>query len=315
MSRKSFLAVALAVLVAAAVPFVSTLPAGAAGAAPAAPAGATACVGGTAPFAAGGDLDQARQAMTCLVNEERARWGLPSVTTSALLDEAAELHGEWMADTQVFDHVETGPGALAQPHDRVTHAGYAFSFVGENLAAGPATPYDVVQRWLGSVGHCQNLRSPEPVHVGLYVTTAPIVYQGRTIAPVWTLVLGRPQGVAAPSADTTARAACLSAPAPAPGPAVVGSTTGKASKVKVEAVVAKRRVTLRITVRAARKPARGKVVVTTAEGIVRKARLSRRGQAKVTLKRQPKGKQAYTVIYLGNARTKWSQKTVKVKVR
>ncbi|MDQ6526191.1 CAP domain-containing protein [Nocardioides sp. LHD-245] len=314
MSRTSFLGAGLAALLAVAVPFVP---------AAAAPARAATCANSAVPFGPGADLAGVRAAVTCLVNADRATWGLPALSASPSLDEAARLHGAWMATTQVIDHVESGPGALPQPWDRATAAGYAYAFVGENLAAGQPTPHDVVQGWLRSVGHCVNLRSPEPLDLGLYVTTDPIVHQGAGISPVWTLVLGRQAGVGVPSADTAARAACTSGgpsatPPQAGGaadPSYGGSTTGTASRVKVTAVGGKRRATFTIRARAGKRAARGKVVIAVDGRILEKVRLSRRGTVTVTLRKQPKGARTYTVVYLGNKRTRASQRSVDVRVR
>ncbi|WGX96558.1 CAP domain-containing protein [Nocardioides sp. L-11A] len=320
MFRERLLGAGLAVLLAAAVPFVP----GAAAAGPGvrAPARAATCADGAVPFVAGGDLARARAAVTCLVNADRAARGLPTLSASPLLDEAARLHGQWMATTQVIDHVESGPGARPQPWDRAAAAGYAYAFVGENLAAGQPTPADVVQGWLRSVGHCENLRSPQPLDIGLYVTTDPIVHQGAGISPVWTLVLGRQAGVAVPSADTSGQAACTATvpslvPPQAGGAAADfgGSTTGRASRVKVTAVGAKRRATFTIRARTGKRPARGKVLIAADGRVLEKARLSRRGTVTVTVRKQPRGERTYTVVYLGNKRTRAAQRSVDVRVR
>jgi len=156
----------------------------------------------------GSTLSTVLSAVTCLVNDEREAWGLPSLTRFAMLDAAAAAHDAWMTQTHVFDHVESGAGSQPQPSDRVQAAGYQWSFVAENIAAGQRTAYDVVQVWLHSVGHCKNILSPQPTDLGLDVSTGSVTTGGAAVSPVWTMVLGRWSGESAPSSSTVAQAAC-----------------------------------------------------------------------------------------------------------
>ena len=108
-----------------------------------------------------------------LVNEARAqsrRCGRQSFSaTTALklsqaLGNAALAHSLDMATRDYFDH--TGADG-SSPASRVTRAGYAWRTVGENLAAGVATPEEVVSGWLQSAAHCQNLMDPRFTDMGV----------------------------------------------------------------------------------------------------------------------------------------------------
>src|SRR5262249_27575271 len=70
------------------------------------------------------------------------------------LDLAAAEHSQDMASHEYMDH--TGRDG-STPGIRVTRAGYKWKAVGENLASGILSPEDVVNGWLGSPHHCENL--------------------------------------------------------------------------------------------------------------------------------------------------------------
>ena len=50
---------------------------------------------------------------------------------------------------------------------RVTNAGYTWSSIAENIAAGTHSPAGVIQQWLNSPGHCANIMNPAYVHMGV----------------------------------------------------------------------------------------------------------------------------------------------------
>src|SRR5882672_2057539 len=76
---------------------------------------------------------------------------------------AAQFHSDEMAEHDYFGHV--GPDG-SEAGDRVRARGYYWSAVGENIAAGPPTPEQVVAKWLSNAGYCANLMSPRFVHMG-----------------------------------------------------------------------------------------------------------------------------------------------------
>jgi uncharacterized protein YkwD len=108
-----------------------------------------------------------------LVNEARARptrcgRQLFDATTplklSTVLGNAALAHSLDMATRGYFEH--TGADG-STPASRVTRAGYSWRVVGENLAAGVATPDEAVAGWLQSALHCQNLMDPRFTDMGV----------------------------------------------------------------------------------------------------------------------------------------------------
>jgi uncharacterized protein YkwD len=70
------------------------------------------------------------------------------------LEQAAFSHSADMATNNYFAH-ESQDGRT--PADRVSAAGYAWSAIGENIAAGYPDVAAVVDGWMTSPGHCANI--------------------------------------------------------------------------------------------------------------------------------------------------------------
>ncbi|HEU4536999.1 MAG TPA: CAP domain-containing protein [Polyangiaceae bacterium] len=85
------------------------------------------------------------------------RWSEP-------LARAARAHSEDMAARDYFSHVTPENKDLA---DRVAAQGYAFSALGENIAAGQRSAADAVEGWLASPGHCENIMSGAFQDIGI----------------------------------------------------------------------------------------------------------------------------------------------------
>ena len=132
-----------------------------------------------------------RTAVVCLVNAERAEFGLPRLREAGRLDSAAQSWVEAMMATGEFGH-GSGPGA------HVTAAGLRWSAVGENVASGFATPLGVVAAWMTSVEHCQIILSPLYTLVGTGVSPHPV--SGYASGPAtWAQDFALPAGSRAPS--------------------------------------------------------------------------------------------------------------------
>jgi len=229
----------------------------------AAPAGAQApprpkCPG--ADVAAKRDQAAARSAVLCIVNAERGVRGLPALVGDARLDAAARGHSADMADRDYFDHV-TPEGRT--PADRADAAGYAWSAISENIAAGQKTAREVMTDWMQSVGHCRGVLAPEPVHFGLG-----LVLRGDP-DPTWTQMFGLPEDMAPPSQDTLPADGCpyerLSI---APGPARVTLVALRrfGTRVSVAGVLAEEGAGRRITIVARRGGRRTRRHTTTRSG-------------------------------------------------
>ncbi len=99
-----------------------------------------------------------------LTNAQRLQAGLQPLTLNSKLNNAAQAHSEDMAIHDFFDHKGSNGSSIG---DRAIASGYNFSRLGENIAAGYATPEDVVQGWLNSPGHRANILNPSYREIGI----------------------------------------------------------------------------------------------------------------------------------------------------
>jgi uncharacterized protein YkwD len=108
-----------------------------------------------------------------LINEARARGTrcgersfapAPPVRLSGTLAGVALGHAADMAEHNYFEHQDlTG----RSPAQRVRAVGYQEKLVGENIAYGPKSAEEVVQGWLDSPGHCENIMDPRFAEMGI----------------------------------------------------------------------------------------------------------------------------------------------------
>jgi uncharacterized protein YkwD len=114
---------------------------------------------------------QMESSIGCLINEERASYGLRPVTPNTDLRRAALSHSNEMIDQGYFEH--TSPAGLSFI-DRIQATGYMQGTrsweVGENLVwgTGPlSTPQSLVSSWMNSPPHRENLLRPTFQEVGI----------------------------------------------------------------------------------------------------------------------------------------------------
>jgi hypothetical protein len=98
-----------------------------------------------------------------LTNLERQKAGVPALRLSNKLNQAAQNHADDMAKNNYFSH--TGLNG-SKPSDRAKAAGYNYSYIGENIAAGHSTPADTIQQWMNSQGHRENILNSNYTEIG-----------------------------------------------------------------------------------------------------------------------------------------------------
>jgi uncharacterized protein YkwD len=99
--------------------------------------------------------------IACLINEQRAAYGVSPVQPNADLRQAALSHSTEMVSQSYFEH--TSPSGVSFV-DRIVATGYTrgatFWEVGENLVWGSgtlSTPQSLVTSWMNSPPHRENL--------------------------------------------------------------------------------------------------------------------------------------------------------------
>lgn len=136
-----------------------------------------------------------RAAILCLVNQERKRFHLPLLHENAKLDHSAQAHTDDMVKRNYFSHYSPNGAA---PWDRMSAAGYNWSWAGENIATGYPTPASVIDAWMSDVGHCQNILTPQFHDIGIGVNPHGIRKVGSGPA-TWTQDFGLRRGQNPPS--------------------------------------------------------------------------------------------------------------------
>ncbi len=154
--------------------------------------------GGEVPGGGGGGcaLSTEEQAMLDAVNATRAQArvcgsmgsfpAVPPLAWSCPLKAAAQGHSTDMATNNFFSHTGSNGSSVG---DRATGAGYSWTAVGENIAAG--TSYSavsaVLQGWINSPGHCANLMRSSYRELGAAKVSNP----SSTYNVYWTQVFGK----------------------------------------------------------------------------------------------------------------------------
>ncbi|MEM1485114.1 CAP domain-containing protein [Oscillospiraceae bacterium PP1C4] len=99
-----------------------------------------------------------------LVNEARAQNGLGALTENAELDKIATLKSQDMADLNYFSHTSPTYGS---PFDMLSQFGITYRAAGENIAMGQPTPEAVMNAWMNSQGHRENILNANYDKIGV----------------------------------------------------------------------------------------------------------------------------------------------------
>jgi uncharacterized protein YkwD len=116
-------------------------------------------------------------AVFVLANQERQDRGLPPYGYDTALARAALGHAQDMMEQDYFDHTSLDGRTFG---DRADDAGYSGFPSGENIALGQRTPAEVMESWMDSQGHRQNILSSRSSEIGVGV-----------VARYWVQVFGR----------------------------------------------------------------------------------------------------------------------------
>ncbi|RKP26002.1 hypothetical protein SYNPS1DRAFT_28281 [Syncephalis pseudoplumigaleata] len=101
--------------------------------------------------------------MLCLVNRERAKYGLPPLGDSAALTHAAQYHSNDQASMDSMIHRSSnGEG----PTTRLMRFINNVLYTAENIAPDAASEEEVFAMWMGSPIHARHILSPKATHTG-----------------------------------------------------------------------------------------------------------------------------------------------------
>ena len=103
-----------------------------------------------------------------LLDQDRARFGLPALMHDDVLAAVARQHSSEMARTGEIAHVSPTTGTVA---NRLEVAGFSASFAAENIARS-STIADAQEGLMRSPGHRAAILTPDATHVGIGVVTS-----------------------------------------------------------------------------------------------------------------------------------------------
>lgn len=101
-----------------------------------------------------------------MVNAERKKKGLPLLVHDPYLDQLAVIKIQDMFEHEYFAHESPYYG---HPWDMATIYEYEFSSFGENIARYLSSPRDVMNAWMASVPHKENILKSAYTHIGVAV--------------------------------------------------------------------------------------------------------------------------------------------------
>lgn len=102
-----------------------------------------------------------------LVNQERSKQGLAPLVLDGKLSNVAQTKAKDMVERNYFSHTSPTYGS---PFDMLKQFGISYSAAGENIAEGQSSPQEVMNDWMNSTGHRENILSSkyDKIGVGYY---------------------------------------------------------------------------------------------------------------------------------------------------
>ncbi len=157
-----------------------------------------------------------------LTNLERQQSGLLPLTVNSKLTAAAQAKATNMFALNYWAHVS--PTGI-QPWFFISQSGYAYRYAGENLARDFSDPQSVVQAWMNSPSHKDNLLNSRYTDIGVAVMDGSL--EGRDTTLV--VQMFGTQLAAVPAVDNTA-SLTVHAQELTPAPTVIVSPTPETLK-------------------------------------------------------------------------------------
>ncbi len=158
-----------------------------------------------------------------LTNAERVEAGLEPLTVNDKLTSAAQQKGEHMLQEDYFSHIS--PSGIT-PWFWMNKVGYTYKVAGENLAIDFTEAEDVVQAWMNSPTHKENMLLSSYTETGVAVVTGE--FQGGTSTivvhmfglPSTATAQVAPATTVSPTTPTPAIVLPTTTPLPSPSPTV-----------------------------------------------------------------------------------------------
>ena len=108
--------------------------------------------------------DDFESQVAALVNQERAKEGLPGLQLDSYISEVARIKAQDLRDRRYFNHQSPTYGS---PFEMMETFGINYSYAGENIAKGQKSPQVVMDGWMGSPGHKDNILNKHYKEIGV----------------------------------------------------------------------------------------------------------------------------------------------------
>lgn len=102
--------------------------------------------------------------VVALTNRERRQAGLNALEVDTSLSQVARQKSTDMQQQNYFSHTSPTYGS---PFDMMRDFGITYRSAGENIAKGQTSPEEVVQAWMNSQGHRENILNANFTHIGV----------------------------------------------------------------------------------------------------------------------------------------------------
>lgn len=130
------------------------------------------------PSILGTSIDVASEQLLSLTNRERQEQGVTPVKLNEELSQAAMKKAKYMFEKNFWSH--TAPDGKT-PWYFFKQAGYDYAYAGENLARGFTKSDDVVNAWMASPTHRENMLSSNYQEVGFAVMKGNLLGEETTV--------------------------------------------------------------------------------------------------------------------------------------
>lgn len=111
-----------------------------------------------------GQVSSTVQQVVDLTNHERAKEGLKALQIDVKLTQSAQEKSQDMKNKNYFSHTSPTYGS---PFDQMKALGITYNSAGENIAMGQPSAEEVVDAWMKSPGHRENIMNPSFTHIGV----------------------------------------------------------------------------------------------------------------------------------------------------
>ena len=161
-----------------------------------------------------------------IVNRERAANGLPELTYSQRLCDAAEVRAKEIQT--LFSHTRPGGKSCFTALD---DAGIRYTYAGENIAYGQRSPEAVMDAWMHSDGHRANILNTRVTYIGIGVAERGGVYY-------WTQFFAESDSLEQPTETTSPQVTTTTAARTTATTSRMTTTTAKATTTAAAATTA-----------------------------------------------------------------------------